>query len=208
MPRDALTWGVDTPRKGPSLGPKPGQGSGEGPKPIQGLYKTLETRKDLIDIVTKTIFQSSVGHAAVNFLQFEYGCFAPNVPALLRGKIPKEEDRGNVTLDRIKESLPGLRPSLVQAGAAFTLSEFSEDEEFLLPLGPDCANLKKPPRYLFTVNTKERKYVNAEPEVDIAYNNFMRELQKLETKIKERRKSGKIPYEVLLPSQIPYGIAI
>ena len=157
-----------------------------------GLPKTLETKSDLINMVTKTIFQSTVMHAAVNFLQFEYGCFAPNVPALMRGSIPTESDRGNISMQHIMDSLPGLRASLVQAGAAFTLSEFSDDEVFLLDA---------PPRWLFT-----------EDIAKAALEKFRNKLQGIEDSIKKRNEmlveEGKIPYEVLRPSRIPYGIAI
>ena len=161
-----------------------------------GLPQTLETKADLISIVTKVIFQSSVMHAAVNFLQFEYGCFAPNVPAVLRGPIPTEEDRGKIDLQRIMNTLPGREPSLVQAGAAFVLSEFSEDEVFLLP--KKGANQ---PAWLFTeVNAK------------LAFDKFQTKLQSIEDFIAHRNQelisNGEVPYEVLLPSRIPYGIAI
>ena len=224
-----------------------------------GFPEVLETKETLIDIVTKTIYVSSVNHAQVNFLQFEYGCFAPNVPAVLRGDLPKEDDRGQITMQRIMDALPGLRSSLVQAGAAFTLSEFSEKEVFLLPdseiernnelklikrcvdyncrcparyirkkdVGSKnahrcdytckkCESLKKynfssehiyqldskptgffPPRWLFT-----------EEDVEIAYNKFIEALREIQKNILKRRDTGMTPYEVLLPSKVPYGIAI
>ena len=156
----------------------------------------MENKKHLLDLVTKTIFQSSVMHAAVNFLQFEYGIFAPNVPALMRGRVPNESDRGKIDMNHILSSLPGLRASLVQAGAAFTLSEFSKDEVYLLP-----TTKWKPPRWLFT-----------DEKVDEAYQEFISHLKRIEADIKTRNNAlecqGKVPYEVLMPSKIPYGIAI
>ena len=157
-----------------------------------GLPCTLETKSDLASIATKTMFQSSVGHAAVNFLQFEYGCFAPNIPGVMRGSIPNENDRGKIDMQHIQDSLPGLKPSLVQAGAAFALSEFSDDEVFLTDM---------PPRWLFT-----------EPIAKNALDNFRNNLQHIDEIIDERNKQlemeRKIPYSVLKPSRIPYGIAI
>lgn len=55
-----------------------------------------------------------MGHSAVNFLQFEYGCFAPNNPACMRGSMPKEEDRGHVSMDKILKSLPNQTLSATQ----------------------------------------------------------------------------------------------
>ena len=163
----------------------------------QGLDRPLITKKDLVNFVTKIIFQASAGHAAVNFMQFEYMCFAPNVPAVMRGKIPKEDDRGKIGMERILSSLPSMRSSLIQAGAAYALSEFSDVEVFLLPTGAKGSEPSKPPRWLFTKG-----------EVDKAYFNFLIKLSEIEEKIINRREEGKVPYEVLLPSRIPYGIAI
>ena len=161
-----------------------------------GLPQTLDAKPDLTSIVAKVIFQSSVMHAAVNFLQFEYGCFAPNVPALLKGSIPTEEDRGTIDVQRIMSTLPGRDTSLAQAGAAFVLSEFSEDEEFLLP-----TEGTHPPKFLFT-----------EVSAKAAFDKFQNRLQLVEEFIICRNKTltdqGDIPYEVLQPSRIPYGIAI
>ena len=213
-----------------------------------------------MDIVTKTIYMSSVGHAQVNFLQYEYGCFAPNVPAVLKGPIPQEKDRGEITMEKILQALPGFRNSLVQAGAAFTLSEFSEKEVFLLPktevdpynqeLFKRCADGCKecPSRYRSKkdLKSKERhecdytckkchernyrlssdiiygcsatnpklagffppRWMFTEPEVEEAYNRFIDELREVQKTILRRRGKGTTPYEVLLPSKIPYGIAI
>ena len=95
-------------------------------------------------------------------------------------------------MQHIQDSLPGLKPSLVQAGAAFALSEFSDDEVFLTDM---------PPRWLFT-----------EASAKNALDNFRNNLQNIDNMIDERNKQlemeGKIPYSVLKPSRIPYGIAI
>ena len=54
-----------------------------------------------------------------------------------------------------------------------------------------------PPRWLFN-----------EEEVKTAFTNFQNKLHKIEDKIQERNYELDVPYEVLLPSQIPSGIAI
>ena len=42
-----------------------------------------------------------------NFLgYFRYSQFIPNNPAIMLGKVPTEEDRGKITMQRILESLP------------------------------------------------------------------------------------------------------
>lgn len=213
--------------------------------------------------MTKTIYQSSAGHAQVNFLQFEYGCFAPNVPAIMKGEIPKEEDRGKITMQKVMDSLPGFRPSLVQAGATFALSQFSENEVFLLPKTehsktsshelilnsrrcyhccprcqgldgnakcckrPSCCNITDDSKYIFSDSEKycpnsvgqfdsnghwksffPPRWLFTERNVEIAYNKFIQRLRIIQDTIIQRRKKGITTYEVLLPSRIPYGIAI
>ena len=128
----------------------------------------------------------------------EYGCFGPNVPGMMRGKIPKEDDRGNIDMQHILESLPDLKPCLAQAGVAYALTQFSNDEVFLLPGKEDEVF---PPRWLFVEE-------NAREALD----KFISKLREIESHIDTRNdnliKEGKIPYEVLRPSKIPYGIAI
>ena len=161
-----------------------------------GLPEVLENKSDLISVIVKVAFQSSVGHASVNFLQFDYGCFSPNAPGVLKGPIPTEENKGNIYKYHIKDTLPGCEKSLEQAGAAFVLSEFSDDEVFLLSKDTKC-----PAKMLFT-----------ELDAKLVFEKFQERLQQIEDVINERnaklKEQGGIPYEVLLPSRVPYGIAI
>ena len=172
------------------------------PRP-SGFPEEMKEKPELISLVTKIIFQSSVMHAAVNFMQFEYGIFAPNNPACMRGTLPTEEDRGKVEIDRIIDSLPDLTLAAIQAGAAYTLSDFSEDEVFLFDRKYfiDGGVPQYPPRWLFT-----------EVEVEDAYKKFYEKLAAIEAKIDDRnlklKENNQIPYYVLKPSRIPYGIAI
>ena len=163
-----------------------------------GLPDRINTKSQLVSFITKIIFQSAVIHSAVNFMQFEYGCFAPNVPSLMKGKIPKECDRGNITEENIMKSLPGLKPCLTQAGVSFALTQFSKDEVFLLP---DREGKESPPRWMFTEESAKK-----------AQDKFVQNLEEIEAKIISRNENlianGKIPYEVLRPSRIPYGITI
>lgn len=54
-----------------------------------------------------------------------------------------------------------------------------------------------PPRWLFN-----------EEEVKFAFGSFQKKLEKIEADINLRNKELNIPYDVLLPSKIPFGIAI
>ena len=163
------------------------------------------------------IFASSVKHAAVNFLQWEYGCFAPVCPSTMRGKIPNESQRGKITKSMIIDSLPDPEICTRFAAITFVLTEFSKDEVFLLTKEKeggkydDCSSVKLPknlplmssklgilpPRWLFT-----------EEDVTVAFKKFRRAMHEIEDKITIRNNDLKIPYEVLLPSRVPVTIAI
>ena len=146
--------------------------------------------------LTKIIFQSVVIHVAVNGLQFEFGCFSPNVPSLMKKQIPKESDRGKIDMKHILDSLPGLMPCLAQAGVSYALTRPSPDEVFLLT--PDK---KLPPRWLFT-----------EESAKAAFDNFQANLKVIEEHIGTRNNkiiaTGGIPYDVLRPTGLSYGINI
>ena len=148
-------------------------------------------------MITKVIFNASVIHAAVNFLQFDYGCFQPNVPGVLKGSIPTQENKGAICEKDCINALTGREKCLEQAGAAFVLSEFSEDEVFLL-----SKEQKHKQAWLFT-----------EKEAELAFDKYQSRLKEVDETIQNRndeleKQDGGVPYEVLLPSRVPVGIAI
>jgi hypothetical protein len=160
----------------------------------------MNGKDDLITLCTMVVFTASAKHAAVNFLQFEYGSFAPVSPSTMRGDLPTETDRGKISKEFIFESLPDPEICIRFAAIVFTLTEIAEDEVFLLlkntkKSGGELASL--PPRWLFT-----------EENVTAAFHNFQIELEEIESKINDRNENLAIPYSVLLPSRIPFGIAI
>ena len=177
----------------------------------------LEKKNELMKLCTMIMFTCSVQHAAVNFLQWHYGCFAPISPSTMFGKIPEENDRGKITKQDILQSLPDAEISARFASICHVLSDFSEDEVFLLheknKKNESTQNLKtdtqslstseliatgiQPPIWLFT----EQNIVNA-------YLKFQRSLLDIEDHIKMRNKGLRYPYKVLMPSRIPYSIAI
>ena len=148
----------------------------------------LSKKDDLVQMLTKVIFTGSVVHRAINGPSFEYNHFAPNNPACMRGPLPTEADRGRIDMKRILETLPDQRLSAVQAGIAYTISNMSGKPLHLTEITP---------RWMFN-----------EPQIKEFYNQFILHLQHIEKKINERNSTLKVPYTVLLPSKIPYGIGI
>ena len=118
------------------------------------------------------------------------------MPGVLKGSIPTEDDKGKITEEDCLGTLTGREKCLEQAGAAFVLSEFSEDEVFLLPKDD-----KQKQCSLFT-----------ETDAKLAFDQFQDRLEEIEKAIESRNEKlkdkGDVPYEVLLPSRVPVGIAI
>ena len=178
---------------------------------------SITSKDELINLCTMIMFTSSAKHAAVNFLQWEYGCFAPISPSTMLGRIPQEEDRGQITKQQVIQSLPDAEISSRFAATCHVLSDFSEDEVFLLQeknkthdlnLNTESASQdlsvtkliemgRLPPRWLFT-----------EEKIVAAYMKFQKNLLDIEDQIIKRNKDLRYPYEVLMPSKIPVGIAI
>ena len=209
----------------------------------------LQTKEELIELCTKIIFASTVKHAAINFLQWEYACFAPVSPYSMRGKIPTEDERGKITTKFIMDSLPERKVCIRSAGIAFTLTEFSDDEVYLLLPGSKKGNRRKSVEHTKLVtNTKNHlngviikgayseqnlskackpkndveslavlsltsdlfppRWLFNENAVKMAFLAFQNRLHRIEENIQDRNLQLDIPYEVLLPSRIPSGIAI
>ena len=153
-----------------------------------GFPRNVATKIRLIDLLTKIIFCVTVSHAAVNYLQYDYMAFPPVCPGTMRGKLPNKSDKGNITMRRILDSLPDQMLAASQVELSFTMSCYTKEELFLTDTPPD---------FLFT-----------DLEVIDAINRFKTNLLAIENDIKERNHDLKVPYEVLRPSKIPYGISI
>lgn len=47
---------------------------------VKGMPQQIERCSDLVDILTSIIFVCGPGHGAINFSQYEYMAFTPNMP--------------------------------------------------------------------------------------------------------------------------------
>ena len=96
------------------------------------------------------------------------------MPGVLKGSIPTEDDKGKITEEDCLSTLTGREKCLEQAGAAFVLSEFSEDEVFLLPKDD-----KQKQCSLFT-----------ETDAKLAFDQFQDRLEEIEKAIKSRNENA------------------
>ena len=196
-------------------------------------HHVLQTKGQLVTFCTMIIFQSSVKHSAVNNLQWNYGSFAPVSPLCMRGDLPTEDDRGKITQQILIKSLPGPKLCIRSAGIAYALTEFTDDDVFLLlhspsektkkgfrsrSLGDIRLKLKRidtvVSRYDLDIDDGKfpPRWLFNEEEVKVAFLGFQIKLQEIENEINERNRKlkqrGDVLYDVLLPSKITCGIAI
>eukprot|EP00092_Neocalanus_flemingeri_P065524 GFUD01079698.1.p1 GENE.GFUD01079698.1~~GFUD01079698.1.p1 ORF type:complete len:1168 (+),score=312.67 GFUD01079698.1:40-3543(+) len=151
-----------------------------------GVPSSLATKDELVEYL-QTIFYTTVRHAFVDFYFFEYTRFAPNSPTVLRGKLPREEDRGLATMETLLASLPTKKQAYVAAATSKVLTTLASDEVYLRET-PNWMFLKEEPRKVFE--------------------KFVAKLDKIEEEIKSRNKALAIPYTVLQPSRITAGVSI
>ena len=88
--------------------------------------KSVQTRDQLVHLITCVVFNCSCQHAAVNFGQFEVASFIPNTPPLMRRPPPTK--KGEANLKFIMDTLPNKSQTGWHIAAMYTLSRFAKDE--------------------------------------------------------------------------------
>jgi arachidonate 15-lipoxygenase len=140
------------------------------------------TRDYLADAATLIIFTASVQHAAVNFPQYEYMSYVPNMP--LACYAPAPTARGVSTEADYLAMLPPLHHASLQMG-----------------LGALLGNV----RYTTLGEYGADRF--PDPRVEEPLERFHRELRSIGRLIGQRNTSRR-PYEFLVPSGIPQSINI
>jgi Lipoxygenase len=151
---------------------------------IAGPLTELE---DLIAIITNVIFTASAQHSAVNFGQYEYAGWVPNMPFAIYHPFTNVSPKQDPDLD-----LSGRLPNRVQS-----IKQMILVKALSMPV-PESS-----PSLLTMENPFEDAAARRVFEV------FQGEhLAKIEQKIAERNASAANPYVRLLPSKIAQSIAI
>ncbi|XP_057483769.1 linoleate 13S-lipoxygenase 2-1, chloroplastic-like [Actinidia eriantha] len=170
---------------------------GHGDKKDEPWWPKLETREDLIGILTTIIWVASGHHAAVNFGQYAYAGYFPNRPTIARNRMPTEDKSEREVewksfLEKPEVTMLSCFPTQYQATTVMTvldvLSSHCVDEEYI---GGEIKGLWE-------------DY----PVIKAAYENFNGNLKKLEgiidarnadLNLKNRSGAGVVPYELLKP---------
>ncbi|CAG5091296.1 Oidioi.mRNA.OKI2018_I69.PAR.g12956.t1.cds [Oikopleura dioica] len=142
----------------------------------------IDTRDNLIHLLTGIIFSSSVQHAADGYPMFDiYGNTAHH-PFLLRQPAPADK---SATMEDIMNTLPDQDGMVLQMGVTISLSTPPPTEV-----------------YLGEFPMKLLKEENAQQIQE----QFTKEIQEIGVKIDERNKSWRVPYKYLHPEKVPARI--
>ncbi|MCC5603837.1 lipoxygenase family protein [Nostoc favosum] len=142
---------------------------------VKGMPAKIETLEQLIEIISVVIFTCAPLHSALNFSQYEYMAFVPNMPYAAYHPIP--ETKG-VDLETIMKILPPFKQAADQVMWTEILTSFHYDklgfydEEFADPLAQEIVV------------------------------QFQQNLHEIERQIDIRNQTRPIPYNYLKPSQI------
>ncbi|RXN36484.1 arachidonate 5-lipoxygenase-like protein [Labeo rohita] len=147
--------------------------------------KSLNSQEQLVEYLTVVIFTASAQHAAVNFGQFDWYGWIPNSLSTMRK--PPPQQKGQVDMKYIMESLPDCVCSSMVLGTVWALSRTQENER-LLGMYPDM-------------------YFTEQPAME-AIKTFYNKLEEVTKIIKSRNEKSTLPYWYLSPDKIPNSVAI
>uniref|UniRef100_A0A8C2ER14 Arachidonate 5-lipoxygenase n=1 Tax=Cyprinus carpio TaxID=7962 RepID=A0A8C2ER14_CYPCA len=147
--------------------------------------KSLSSREQLVEYLTAVIFTASAQHAAVNFGQFDWYGWIPNSPSTMRK--PPPQQKGQVDLKHIMESLPDRECSSKVLGTVWSLTRTQENELYL--------------------GTYPDMYFTEQP-VKEAIKTFRHKLDEVTNIIKSRNEKLTLGYCYLSPDKIPNSVAI
>ena len=88
--------------------------------------KSLQSRDQLIHMLTCVVFTCSCQHAAVNFGLMDVTGFVPFTPSLMRQPPPTKKNEA--TLKSIMKTLPNKSQAAHQIALVYVLTRFAEDE--------------------------------------------------------------------------------
>ncbi|GBF80394.1 lipoxygenase family protein [Aphanothece sacrum] len=161
------------------------------PDKQEQLDGQLNNLDDLIDIVTNMIFTATSQHAAVNFGQYDYGAWVPNMPFALYQPFKSILEDVTKLEEKVLQWLPDRQQTIKQIVLVKILTILPPyTSKSLLTLGNP-----------FKTDPSKQ-----------AFKDFKQRLKEIEKQLQERNKkleeAGQIPYVYLLPSHIPQSIAI
>ena len=165
---------------------------------VKGMPNQIRTVDELIKIITTVIFICGPQHSAVNFPQYEYMAFTPNMP-LAAYQDPEAIANTNETMteEKILALLPPYKRAFDQLQTLFTLAAYRYDR---------LGYYKKSFQELYHATPKV-VFKNDQVIID-TINQFQQNLNMAELKIDANNKKRVVPYVYLKPSLILNSISI
>ena len=154
---------------------------------IETFPEKIESKEQLVEVVTSIVYQCSAFHASVNFPQKDYVAVVRNRPdAMLKPMLPTPTDGSDIDIRVVEEALPSIANA-----------EFQVLFAHLLTTPPD-----NPFKFYKALEDKFPEKCEA----------FRKDLERLHVEITERnqklRDAGEIDYPYLDPYELPQSINI
>lgn len=154
---------------------------------IKDMPSSITTIDELIEIVTTIIFTCGPQHSAVNFSQYEYMAFVPNMPLAGYQKVTGEKEQFKDE-QSLMQFLPPQKQTADQVEMMYILSDYRYD------------------RLGYYDEKFENIYKGTKVEPILA--KFKQDLNQVEVEIDSNNKSRIIPYPFLKPSLVLNSISI
>ncbi len=151
---------------------------------VNEMPGSIAGKKELASILRTVIFISGPMHAAVNFPQYEFMTFVPNMPLATYASPPSHSVAFSKNAPTLDEYLPPMGLAAQQFLVLYGLSAYQHDR-----LGDyDISSFSK--------------------EVQQTVRDFQDELPRIERIITQRNSRRMLPYPYLLPSRIPNSASV
>lgn len=150
---------------------------------VKDMPQVIETKAELVDIVANIIFTCGPQHAAVNFSQYDYLGFVPNMPAAAYCPVPGQNDPKTEAL--LLNFLPPAEQARGQLELVYALTAYQYDR-----LGFYEEGMFTDPAALQVIET------------------FQQNLAQIEKRINLRNERRLAPYKFMKPSEILNSLSI
>jgi arachidonate 15-lipoxygenase len=153
---------------------------------VKDMPQHIESREQLRDILTTVLFTCGPQHAVVNYGQYAYLSFVPNMPLAAYCDLDPED--GPMSFEHESELMRLLPPddgTRRQLQVMNLLSAYHNDRLGHYPRG----------------------HFSDQAALDVL-RRFQRRLEEIEATINERNRERSVPYDFLKPSLVPNSISI
>jgi arachidonate 15-lipoxygenase len=154
-------------------------------KGMQSTFTTLADLQALIDLITTVIFICGPLHSAVNYAQYDFMAFVPNMPLAAYSNLGQQVDKKTITEAEFMQILPPPKRASEQLSSIYILSAYRYDR-----LG-----------YYDDDVFQDQQAKNAAER-------FRQELTIIENRIDDRNTRRLMPYPYLKPSLVLNSISI